>query len=390
MIVVDVLIVVLLVVSLLVGVRRGFAASLGTLLGLLAGGVAAFWITPLVAAWVPSLAWRGVAAVAAAVGLLLLGAVLGGATGALIRSGVDRTPLRGVDRLFGGIVNVAVMALVLVVVAPSVTVTGIPGFSAAVASSRVLAIIDSLTPPPMDAALAQLRSAVLEDGLPRFGDLLGPGVGPTSPPVALDDPALQQAAASVARVSGVAYACGTGMSGTGFVVAPDRIVTNAHVVAGVDAPVVELPGQPAREGRIVYFDEVDDLAVIAVDQLGVAALPLSSTLAAGASAVVQGYPYGGPFTMVAANVLSVGTAPIPDIYGTSTAARDIYALEAEVRPGNSGGPLLTGAGQVAGVVFARGEDDAQRGYAMTMAELEPVAARAPELTDPVVPGRCAG
>lgn len=387
---VDVLIVVVLAIALLIGIRRGFAASLGTMLGLVAGGAAAFWATPLVAAWVPSLAWRGVAAVAAAVGLLLLGAALGGATGALVRSGVDRTPLRAVDRLFGGVVSVAVTALVVVVVAPSVTVTGIPGFSAAVASSRVLGFIDALTPPPMDAALAQLRSAVLDDGLPRFGELLGPGVGPTSPPVALDDPALAQAAASVARVSGVAYACGTGMSGSGFVVAPDRLVTNAHVVAGVDAPVVELPGQAAREGRVVYFDEVDDLAVIAVDRLGVRALPMASTLTAGAAAVVQGYPYGGPFTSIGASVLSVGTAPIPDIYGASAAARDIYALQAEVRPGNSGGPLLTGAGEVAGVVFARGEDDAQRGYAMTMTELEPVAAQASALTEPVVPGRCTG
>lgn len=390
MIVVDVLIVLLLVLSLVIGVRRGFAASLGTMLGLVAGGIAAFWVTPIVAAWVPSLAWRGIAAIGAALSLLLIGAALGSATGALIRSGVDRTPLRVIDRLFGGIVGVAVTALVVVVVAPSVTVTGIPGFSAAVASSRVLGVIDALTPPPMDTALAQLRSTVLDDGLPRFGELLRPSAGPTSPPVALDDPALQQAAASVARVSGVAYACGTGMSGTGFVVAPDRIVTNAHVVAGVDAPVVEFPGQAAREGRIVYFDEVDDLAVIAVDQLGVAALPMSPTLSAGTAAVVQGYPYGGPFTSTGASVLSVGSAPIPDIYGASFAARDIYALESEVRPGNSGGPLLTAAGQVAGVVFARGEDDAQRGYAMTMTELDPVAAQAPSLTDPVVPGRCTG
>lgn len=390
MIIVDVLIIVILLIALWIGVQRGFAASLGSILGLVAGGIAAFWITPLVTAWVPALEWRGIAGVAAALGLLITGVLLGGYFGTVVRSGVDRTPLRGVDRFFGGIVSVAVTALVLVIVAPSVTVTGIPGFSTAVASSRVLGAIDALTPPPMDAALAELRSAVLEDGLPRFGELLRPGVGPTSPPVALDDPVLQQAAASVGRVSGVAYACGTGMSGTGFVIAPDRVVTNAHVVAGVDTPVVELPGQPAREGRIVYFDAVDDLAVIAVDELGVAALPMTSTLGAGAAAVVQGYPFGGPFTMAGASVLSIGTAPIPDIYGTSTAPREIYALESDVRPGNSGGPLLTAAGEVAGVVFARGEDDATRGYAMTMTELNPVAAQAPSLSDAVASGACTG
>jgi S1-C subfamily serine protease len=326
--------------------------------------------------------------VGAAVGLLLVGALVGGGIGALVRSGVDRTPLRGIDRFFGGVVSVAITALVLVVVAPGVTVTGFPGFAAAIASSRALSVIDALTPPPMDAALAQLRSALFEDGLPRFGELLGPGGAPAAPPVALDDPVLQQAAASVARVSGVAYACGTGMSGTGFVVAPDRVVTNAHVVAGVEAPVVELPGQSARDGRIVYFDDGDDLAVIAVDDLGVAALPLVVTLAPGAAAVVQGYPYGGPFTMGGASVLSVGAVPIPDIYGDSATLREIYALDAEVQPGNSGGPLLTSGGEVAGVVFARGEDDARRGYAMTMAELVPVASQATSWTDAVTPGRC--
>jgi S1-C subfamily serine protease len=231
---------------------------------------------------------------------------------------------------------------------------------------------------------------VLDDGLPGLGVLLGPGTADPAPPVALDDPDLERAAASVARVSGNAYACGRGSSGTGFVIAEDRVVTNAHVVAGVDTPIVELPGVTAREGRVVYFDPVDDLAVIAVDDLGAAVLPFSPTLAAGDAAVVQGYPYGGPFTMVSAGVQSVGTATVPDVYDRSWNPREIYALQATVRPGNSGGPLLTADGAVAGVVFARAENDEDLGYAMTMAELTPVAARAPSLRDTVSSGSCVG
>uniref|UniRef100_UPI0013E39C0B MarP family serine protease n=1 Tax=Microbacterium sp. CPCC 204701 TaxID=2493084 RepID=UPI0013E39C0B len=228
------------------------------------------------------------------------------------------------------------------------------------------------------------------DGLPRLGELLGPAVVDPAPPVALDDPELERAAASVARISGTAYACGRGSTGSGFVIAPDRVVTNAHVVAGVDRPLVELPGVAAREGRIVYFDPIDDLAVIAVDDLGAAPLPFTSTLAAGAAAAVQGYPHGGPFTMVTAGVQSTGTATVPDIYGDSWNPREIYSLQAEVRPGNSGGPLLTADGAVAGVVFARAEHNATVGYAMTMAELTPVAAQAPSLGDQVSSGRCVG
>ncbi|MDT0142218.1 MarP family serine protease [Microbacterium sp. PRC9] len=390
MIVVDVIVVLLLIAACVAGVQRGFFASIGTLAGLAAGAFAAFWLTPLVSAWVPSPVWRGPAVLLTALGLVFAGAAVGAAIGAALRSGADRLKLRGIERFLGGIASVVAAILALALVAPAIAVAGIPVISSAVASSAILRGIEAATPDPVAAALAQLRGAVLDDGLPGLGLLLGPGTAEPAPPVALDDPELQRAAASVARVSGNAYACGRGSSGTGFVVAEDRVVTNAHVVAGVDTPVVELPGVPAREGRIVYFDPIDDLAVIAVDDLDATALPFSPTLAAGAAAVVQGYPYGGPFTMVPASVQSVGVANVPDVYDSSWNPREIYSLQAVVRPGNSGGPLLTGDGEVAGVVFARAENDENIGYAMTMAELTPVTDRAPALTNTVSTGSCVG
>jgi len=388
MIVVDVLVVLILVGALAAGIQRGFFASIGTLAGLAAGAFAAFWLTPLVSAWVPSPLWRGPAVLVTAIGLVALGAAAGAALGAVLRSGADRLKLGGVERALGGVASVVAAGLALALVTPAIAVAGIPVISSAVASSTILRGIEAATPDPVAAALAQLRGAVLDDGLPGLGTLLGPGSVDPAPPVALDDPALQTAAASVARVSGNAYACGRGSSGTGFVIADDRVVTNAHVVAGVDTPIVELPGVPAREGRVVYFDPTDDLAVIAVDDLGAPPLPFSTTLQPGAAAVVQGYPYGGPFTMVSAGVRSVGSASVPDVYDSSWSPREIYALDAEVRPGNSGGPLLTADGSVAGVVFARAENDPELGYAMTMAELTPVADEAPSLTDRVSSGHC--
>lgn len=389
--VVDVVIVAILAVALIAGLQRGLLASLGTILGLVLGGFAAFWLMPLVAAWVPTQVWRGAAVLAVGVGLLVLGAAVGSLIGAALRKGVDRTPLKGFERFLGGIASVIVAALAIVLVAPTIAIAGAPAVSTAIASSRVLQGIDALTPAPVDATIAQLRSALMGDGLPQLGELLGPDGGVTaSPAIALDDPELQKAAASVARISGIAYACGTGMTGSGFVVAPDRLLTNAHVVAGVETPIVELPGKAAREGRIVYFDPVDDLAVIAVDDLGAAPLPLVPVLATGAAAAVEGYPNGGPFTSVPATVLSVGTVPVPDVYDDSAAPREIYSLRATVRPGNSGGPLLTGDGAVAGLVFARGIDDPSRGFAITTTELSPVVAEAPGLTSAVASGHCTG
>ncbi|MET0812456.1 MAG: MarP family serine protease [Microbacterium sp.] len=389
MLIVDVLVILILVAALAGGLARGFFASIGTLLGLAAGGVAAFWLTPLVSAWVPTPGWRTVA-VLVTVGVLLAGgAAVGSAIGAALRGGAERLRLGVVDRLFGGVAGVVIAALALVLAAPAVTAIGMPGVSSAVASSRVIQTIDILTPPFVDTALAELRSTVIDDGLPRLGGLLAPdaSVDP-APPVALDDPALQTAAASVARVSGTAFSCGRSFTGSGFVVSADRVVTNAHVVAGVETPVVELPGIGAREGRIVYFDAVDDLAVIAVDDLGVAPLVAAPTLGPGAAAAALGYPLGGPFTSSPASVLSVATVPVADIYGERQTLREVYSLQASVRPGNSGGPLVTADGRVAGVVFARAEDDAERGYAMTTAELAPVVERASSLSEPVSSGTC--
>lgn len=386
---VDIVVLAILAIAVIIGVMRGLLASVGSLVGLAAGGLAAYWAVPQVNAAIPDAAWRGAAVLAVAVGLLVLGSVVGSAIGMALRRGVDKTKLRGLERLLGGAVSLTVAALAVSLAGQSLAATGMPFVASSVSSSRILTAIEDLTPRPVAATMAQLRGAA-EEGIPRLGQLLAPQLAPSIPHVALDDPALTAAAQSVARVSGVAFACGITASGSGFVVAPDRVMTNAHVVAGVDRPVVELPGREAREGRVVYFDPVDDIAVVAVDGLDATPLDVVPTLGVGSEAVVQGYPYGGPFTTGAARVLSVGMADVPDVYDESSSAREVYALAAEVRPGNSGGPLLSTTGQVAGLVFARAEGDDDLGYAMTTAEMSPVVGRLAVLDAAVASGTCSG
>jgi S1-C subfamily serine protease len=385
---IDIVLIALLAIALIVGLSRGFLATIGFFAGLALGAVAAYWVTPFVGQWVTAPSWRGPLMILSGVLLLLIGSGLGSAVGGFFRRGADRIKLRVPERLLGGVVNVAAAALAISFAAGSLTPAGVPVVSAALGSSTVVRTIDDLTPAPMRGALAELRGSVFAEGIPRLGQLIQIGPVPSAPEIALDDPALTQAAQSVARVSGTAYACGVTSSGSGFVVADGRVVTNAHVVAGVDTPVVELPGQPAREGRVVYFDPIDDIAVVSVDGLDATALPIVSTLGVGSPAVVQGYPGGGPFTSGSAQVLSEGTVPVPDIYDASSTPRDIYALAAVVRPGNSGGPLLTTTGEVAGIVFARSDTDDNVGYAMTPAELEPVMAQMGSLSAPVASGSC--
>ena len=385
----DVLLVIILLGYLFAGYRSGFVRSVSAFVGVAAGAVTAYFAIPLVNGWVAAPEWRVPAVVVVAIALILLGHTIGSSVGRVIRTRLKKTPLNLVDRVLGAAVNAVAAALIASLLAISVTSLGIPLFSQAIGASTVLRTITALTPDPVEAYLAELRSTVVDDGIPLITEALG-GIT-TSPELPLADtgtPALTEAARSVVRITGNAFECGQNQSGSGFVVAADRVVTNAHVVAGVTRPIVEVPGEGALPGSIVYFDPVKDLAVIAVDGLPASALELSPTLAVGATAVVDGYPYGGPFTTGPASVLSVATSSVADIYGGDTAPREIYTLAADVRSGNSGGPLLTESGAVAGVIFATSAELENVGYALTMAELNPVAAQATALSAPVGSGAC--
>jgi S1-C subfamily serine protease len=277
-------------------------------------------------------------------------------------------------------------ALVFGMLALTIGSLGVPFLSPAVASSAVIRSIDGLTPDPVKSFIAQVRATVLQEGLPRIVDAFT-GADPVVPQFDTGSAPQQAASASVVRITGNAYACGQSQSGSGFVIAPQRVVTNAHVVAGVDQPIVETVDS-ALPGRIVYFDPVDDLAVLAVDGLTASALGTTDDLAAGSRAVTQGFPFGGPFDADPAEVLALGPLAIPDIYGDNPAARQVYTLAADVQQGESGGPLLTEDGRVAGVIFAKGTTTPNVGYALALSELAPVAASAPTLTEAVSSGTC--
>lgn len=386
--VLDVLLVVMLLSYVAYGLRNGLSRTGFTIAGIVLGVIAAFFLAPVVANWVPFPFFRLGATIVVAIGLVAIGHALGSAVGRGIRRGLARSPLSGLDRLLGAVVIGVVAALVMSMVSFSVGQLGVPVLSRAISGSAVLRVINTLTPDPVEAFLAQVRGVVVDRGIPLITGALGSGEPAVIPQVDTGSAALNAAAQSVLRITGNAYACGVSQSGTGWVVSDDRVITNAHVVAGVSEPVVESPSGQALSGSVVYFDPIDDLAVISVPGLDAAALPLSGTLAAGTDAAFEGYPYGGPFASGAAGVVSVDSARVPDIYGDSSTPREVYTLAADIREGNSGGPLLTLDGAVAGVVFARSGDQPNVGYAMTMTEVDPVAAQAAALASPVSTGDC--
>jgi S1-C subfamily serine protease len=384
----DVFLVALLVAYLVYGYRTGLIRSLGGIVGVVLGAFVAILLVPIVGALVQDPSLRTVATIAVVVAVVVGGYYGGAALGRVLQSKVKGLGVRRIDRALGAVVVTIVAALVVSMLATSISALGIPGISQAIASSTVLRTINAVTPDPVQAFLARVRSATVDQGLPRIAQAFG-GTGNTSiPNVDTGTPALNNAALSVVRITGNAYACGQSQSGSGFVIATDRVLTNAHVVAGVSNPVVDVRNGPALQGTVVYFDPTGDLAVLAVPGLSPKPLRLGPTVTAGTEAVSDGYPFGGPFVSLSVGVDQVGTLNVQNIYSTGTAPREIYSLAADVQEGDSGGPLLTQQGVVAGVIFAKGATTPNVGYAITMKSVQPVATEAPQLTAAVSSGNC--
>jgi S1-C subfamily serine protease len=235
-------------------------------------------------------------------------------------------------------------------------------------TSRILQALDRSLPPAPDV-LARLDRALGSGALPRVFTGLEP-----SPPTAVTGPnaAAVQAAAAAGRAATVrveGLGCGGLLEGSGFVAGDGLVATNAHVVAGVDRPVV-VDAKGTHRATVVLFDPDLDFAVLRTTNLAAAPLPLaSSNSARGTVGAALGYPGGGDFTVQPAAVLDRRIAIGRNIYGSGLIRRDIYTLQAVVRPGNSGGPLVTPDGTVIGVIFATSTVNGNIGYALTSSEV---------------------
>lgn len=190
---------------------------------------------------------------------------------------------------------------------------------------------------------------------------------------------------STVKVTGQLGDTGRGSEGSGFVYDDDLVMTNAHVVAGVDRPSVQVGGVGERlPATVVLFDPDTDVAVLRVAALDAPAVSFTEDDATrGSSAAVAGYPHNGGLDLRAATVSTRMNATGLDIYDESTVTRDVYQLRATVRPGNSGGPLLTTDGQVYGMVFARSAAHPDTGYALTADGLRTLADQGARADTPV-------
>jgi S1-C subfamily serine protease len=291
-----------------------------------------------------------------------------------IKARVTSGPARQVDSVVGSVFAAAAVLLVAWMVALPLVYAPFPGVSSAVKGSRVIHAVDGVLPEGVRNLYSSLRSFVDRSGFPQvFGALQATRIVDVAPadPALLGSPVVSQVRDSVLKVDAIAASCDRSIEGSGFVISPRHVMTNAHVVAGSNDVTVQT-GQGRLAARVVLYNPARDVAVLYVPRLRAQPLNFAPTEAkSGADAIVLGYPKDGPFDVRAARVRDREQIAGKDIYGRTSLNRDIYAVRSLVRVGNSGGPLIDTSGRVLGVVFASALDSADTGFALTANEVAP-------------------
>lgn len=396
--VLDIALAAVLVGYALIGHRQGLVVSVMSLVGFLSGGALGMWLLPILLKRWDSVDSNGGLRAVVLIFLVFVLASVGQAIavllGSRLRRGIRVKPARVIDSLLGAMATVIAASVLIWFMAGAVRVGAPVPLAKAIGGSRVIQTIDRFVPSQTARLFASFGSVLDREGFPRvFEGVQAEPIVPVSPPdnQLASGSGVAGASASIVKITGVAESCNRGQEGSGWVVGPQRVITNAHVVAGVTSEHVRVGGTGrSYDARVIVFDPQRDLAVLSVPGLPAPALRQGSALTRSDGAIVAGFPLDGPYTLGPARVRDVLKATGADIYGNPGVVRQIYSLFAKVEPGNSGGPLLSPNGEVVGIVFAKSLDDNKTGYALTLAEARPVLEAASSSFAPVTTGGCAG
>jgi uncharacterized membrane protein required for colicin V production len=337
----------------LMGLRRGLIGGMLGLAGIAVGAYFGAKLAPEFLSGSESPYTPLVALGGAAVLVILLQSVASMAGSAIRTSLFALPPLRWLDSLGGLVLGAAAgAAIVWVLGAVALHLPGQRELREEVQRSRILGEINERVPP------SRLLDAIAR--VDPFLSIRGPEARVAPPdPALLASPGVRAARASVFRVTG--SACGLGVSGSGWAAAPNLVVTNAHVVAGMKDPRVDRRDGDFRDAVVIAFDPRDDIAVLRVAGLGATALQ-SVEPVAGQAVAILGYPASGPFTAAAGRIGQTSVVLTEDAYGRGPVSRRITTLRGEVRHGNSGGPAVDIRGNVQTTVFASRVGVQNQGY----------------------------
>ncbi|MBE3001840.1 MarP family serine protease [Nocardiopsis sp. HNM0947] len=370
----DLVLVVLLLLFAITGYRQGFIVGVFSFAGFIGGGILAALTAPdLIQGWLADPGQQALLAIAVVFLAAALGQFVSSYVGTLVRNKVTWDSARVLDAIGGALVSGLSVLLVAWFIGSTVANSALPMVAQQVKDSRILQSVDSLMPESAHQGFSEFRRIVDQSAFPQVFSGLGTGelaeVDPPDPDV-LTTPELIESSRSVVKVLGTAPSCQRRVEGTGFAYGDDRIMTNAHVVAGVtdDLRVVTRDGHQL-DATLVLFDAEQDLAVLRVPDLDLEPLEFDHEADQGSDAVVAGFPRNSGFTAVPARIRAQQMAQGPDFYHETQVSREIYQVRAVVRPGNSGGPLLAPDGSVYGVVFAAATNEDETGYVLTADEV---------------------
>jgi S1-C subfamily serine protease len=385
----DWCLVVIVVAYALSGYWQGFITGAFATVGLLLGGLLGIWLAPhLLGDADPSL-WVSLTALFAVLVCASFGQAVLQYAGTRVRDQITWQPVRALDAVGGAVLSVVAVLIVTWMLGVAVSGSRIPGIGPMVRDSKVLTSVNDVMPAAAQGVLRQFDRVVGSSFFPRYLEPFAPeriiDVSP-APGNVVHDPEVEKAELSVFKVRGN-NRCGDGIEGTGFLYSPHRLMTNAHVVAGVTNPTVRV-GTRNVEATVVYYNSDIDIAVLDVDIDG-PVIHFDDGGDAKEPAVILGYPNDGPFDAQPARIRAEQRLRSPDIYGRGTVTREVFSVRGLVRPGNSGGPLVSRSGGVLGVIFAASVSDKQTGYALTAQQVGQAAAQGLSATAKVSSGNCA-
>ena len=390
--IVDLVLILLALLFAFSGFRQGLIVSAASFLGFFGGAVLGAQLSGPVADRVGgSSVARVFAALVVVLAGALLGQVLAGALGRALRRRITWEPARMVDAVAGAVLSAAAVLLVAWMVATPLATSPFSSVAGQVRQSALVHAVDKAVPGSVRSIYDSLRDAIDRRGLPDVLDPLTPTRSRTvaAPDEALvKSPVVTRVEGSVVQIRGIAPSCSRQIDGSGFVYAPGRVMTNAHVLAGVAHPMVTAEGKEYA-ATPVYDDEGSDVAVLSVPGLPQTPLAFApQPLDTGADSIIMGYPGGGSLYIGAARIRDRGAISGPDFRKSRTVVRDVYALNGSVRAGNSGGPLFDAQGRVLGVVFASAIDDPTTGYALSYQQVSKAAAAGQTARTAVDTGPC--
>ena len=371
------------------GYWQGFVTGAFATLGLLLGGALGIWVAPLALGDVAPSIWVSLGALF----IVILAASLGQAVfqyaGARLRERIKWQPIRAVDAVGGAMLSAVAVLVVAWALGVAVSGSRIGVVTPLVRNSTVLAMVNNALPESASQGLQSFNNVVGNSVFPRYLEPFAPEriieVAP-GPKRLLKDPDVEAARAGVVKIQGF-NRCGRGVEGSGFLYSSGRVMTNAHVVAGVEKPEL-LIGDLTYPGTVVHYNPDLDVAVLSVDEEAGTPLTFDRTAEPNDGVAILGFPEDGPYDVQSARIRAEQTLRSPDIYGNGSVLREVYSVRGLVRPGNSGGPLLSSGGDVVGVVFAASVTDEETGYALTAEQVVQSAARGLTSTSAVSTGAC--